>query len=245
MTRAVLFLLFALLTGIAVANERAYTLGTGDLVSIQVFGEPELSLQIRLDDSGKIAYPLLGELPVAGLTLSGLEQMLLKRLKGPYLLDPKITVSIAEYRQFFINGEVSKPGGYAYIPGLTLRKAIALAGGMTEFASVDRITLIREGDAKKNEVFTKMETRVLAGDIITVKEYKKVFIHGEVKKPGSYSFHPELTVRKAIALAGGLTPRGSEDKVKRQQDEGVEKLVKTLDEKVTPGDLITVGERFF
>lgn len=234
-----------MLVASAGAFDRAYTLGTGDVVSIQVFGEPELSLQLRIDDSGNIAYPLLGELPIAGQTLNGLEQILITRLKGGYLIDPKVSVSVIEYRQFFINGEVSKPGGYPYIPGLTLRKAIALAGGMTELASVDRITLIREHDVSRTEVSVDMEAKVLAGDIITVKEYKKIFIHGEVRKPGSYGYSPDLTVRKAIALAGGLTERGSEGKVTLQPDNGTGKRVELLDEKVTPGDLITVGERFF
>ena len=225
---------------------RAYTLASGDVVQIKVFGEDDLSLKIALNDEGNIAYPLLGELPVTGLTVRALERLIYDGLKGRYLINPKVSVSVAEYRKFFVNGEVNNPGGYAYIPGLTLRKAIALSGGMNERASDERIFIIHDGDKKKESKKADMAMLVFAGDIITVKEYKKIFVHGEVKKPGSYSYVPELTVRKAISLAGGLSDRGSSDKVSIIKDgKAKEKHDMSLDSPMQPGDILTVGERFF
>ena len=146
----------------------SYRLGPGDRVSIKVFGEEDLSLEARLSDGGTIPYPLIGELQVSGLTIGELEKKIITKLDGEYLINPKVTVTILEYRQFFINGEVQKPGGYAFIPGLTINKAISLAGGFTELASHNSIFILREG--RQQAIKADLNTFVLPGDIITVKE---------------------------------------------------------------------------
>ena len=89
-----------------------YRLGSGDLINIVVFGESDLSLEVRLSDAGTVSYPFLGELKVKGLTSRDLEHLLTEGLKGDYLVEPRINVSVAEYRQFFIAGEVASPGGF-------------------------------------------------------------------------------------------------------------------------------------
>ena len=96
--------------------------------------------------------------------------MLVRGLKGDYLIDPKVSVRIIEYRDFFVNGEVKKPGGYPFKPGLTLRKAVAVAGGLTERASESRITVIREQDGEKEKLRASMDTPVMPGDIITIDQ---------------------------------------------------------------------------
>ena len=95
-----------------------YRLGAGDTISIQVLGEDDLKRQVRLSDAGTISFPFLGELKVKGLTVGELERTITNGLKGRYLLNPIVNVSIQEYRQFFINGQVQKPGGYPFLPGL-------------------------------------------------------------------------------------------------------------------------------
>jgi len=153
------------------AVDKNYRLGAGDHVDIAVFGEKDLSLVARIGDNGRISYPFLGEMLVAGLTLDALEKRVRDALAGDYLVDPKVTVSVTEYRPFFINGQVRNPGSYPFQPGMTVRKAVSLAGGLTERASERKITLIPESQkgAKKGRGVA-MDDSVGPGDIITVEE---------------------------------------------------------------------------
>ena len=89
------------------------------------------------------SYPFLGEVVARGLTPNQVEQKIVEGLKQGYLVDPKVSLSQIEYRPFYINGEVQKPGSYPFQPGLTLEKAIALGGGLTERASMKRVTILR------------------------------------------------------------------------------------------------------
>ena len=148
-----------------------YKLGVGDVISVQVIGEDELKREkIRLSDAGTLSFPYLGEIRVRGMTVGALEEFITKGLKGRYLLNPQVTVTIHEYRNFFVNGQVDKPGGYAFVPGLTVRKAISMAGGFKERASKEKINVIREDDVKGVPQKVPLEAPVLPGDIITVEE---------------------------------------------------------------------------
>ncbi len=147
-----------------------YKLGVGDKISIYVFDEPDLSKDYTLSDAGTISYPFLGELRVLGLTIGNLEDRIIAGLKGSYLIDPKVNITIREYRQFYISGEVERSGGYPYQPGLTLRKAVSVAGGLKERASKDKIYVIRDGDPDKQRQLIGMDEPVFAGDTITVEQ---------------------------------------------------------------------------
>lgn len=158
-------------TAKAVSPLSSYHLGSGDVISIQVFGEEDLSREkIRLSDAGTISYPVLGEIRVLGLTAGELEQLVTNGLRGKYLVNPKVSVSIQEYRQFFVNGQVEKPGGYSYLPGLTVRKAVSLAGGFKERADKDKIFIIHDTDSGQKPQRADQNAIVLPGDIITVEE---------------------------------------------------------------------------
>ena len=148
-----------------------YKLGSGDLISIRVLGEDDLKREkIRLSDAGTVSFPVLGEIRVRGMTVGALEEHITTGLKGRYLLDPKVTVSIEEYRNFFVNGMVEKPGGYPFVPGLTVRKAISIAGGFKERASREKINVIRDDDATQTPKRVDQNTPVFPGDIVTVEE---------------------------------------------------------------------------
>jgi polysaccharide export outer membrane protein len=148
-----------------------YKLGVGDVISVQVVGEDELKREkVRLSDAGTLSFPYLGEIRVRGMTVGGLEDFITTGLKGRYLLHPQVTVTIHEYRNFFVNGMVDKPGGYAYVPGITVRKAISMAGGFKERASKEKINVIREEDVKGMPQRITLEALVHPGDIITVEE---------------------------------------------------------------------------
>lgn len=148
-----------------------YKLNSGDTISIRVLGEDDLKRdKVRLSDAGTMSFPILGEIRVKGMTAGDLEQYIAKGLKGRYLLNPQVTVSIDEYRNFFVNGMVEKPGGYQFQPGLTVRKAISLAGGFKERASRDKIDIIRDDDPTQTPRRVDMNAAILPGDILTVEE---------------------------------------------------------------------------
>ncbi|KOR30134.1 capsular biosynthesis protein [Achromatium sp. WMS1] len=154
---------------LADSTSSLYRLGPGDKIRIQVFGEPDLSVETIVGDNGVISYPFLGEIRLKGITASFLENMITRRLKGPYLVNPIVTVSILEYRPVYVNGEVAKPGGFPFRPGLTVRKAISLAGGFAERANKDRITVIRESYSRTISQPISLDSEVNPGDIITVE----------------------------------------------------------------------------
>ena len=152
------------------ASVDAYVLGQGDQISIQVFDEPDLSISSTVSASGVINYSYLGDLQVAGKTPYELEQHIAKLLSNGFLVNPSVNVSVDQFRPFFIGGEVRSPGSFPYQPGLTLDKAIALAGGLTERASTRRIFIVKSGDAASSLQKTSLDAAVGPGDIITIKE---------------------------------------------------------------------------
>ena len=154
-----------------------------EFMRMRVLQDPDGSLedavpadrQITFEDlligqNGRISYPFLGELAVAGKTLGALQNSLVEGLKPDYLLDPRISVSIVKYRPFFVNGEVRNPGGLPFQPGLTLRKAISLAGGFTERANTKEMMVIADNDPDHTERTVGLDYQVRPGDIITVKD---------------------------------------------------------------------------
>ena len=149
------------------AQADAYKLASGDVIRVSVLGEPDLTNEeVHLNDSGTFSYPFLGNVKALGKTTDEIESVITKGLSGEYLKDPKVTVSVVEYRPFYIGGEVKAPGGYPYKPGLTMDRAIALAGGLTERASVNRININRGGSAKAAQLATPVEP----GDTITIDQ---------------------------------------------------------------------------
>jgi len=148
-----------------------YRLASGDVISIQVLGEEDLKREkIRLSDAATISYPILGEIKLFGKTVAELETLIRDGLKGRYLVNPQVTVTIVEYRNFFVNGQVEKPGGYPYSPGLTVRKAVSIAGGFRERASKEKIFIISDDDRSQTPRRVDQNAVVKPGDIITVEE---------------------------------------------------------------------------
>ena len=149
----------------------SYRLSAGDVITVRVLGEEDLSKEKqRLTDAGTISMPALGELRVMGKTTGEVERLVADGLRGRYLVNPRVSVTMDEYRPFYINGMVEKPGGYPFQPGLTVRKAAALAGGFRERASLRKIFIIRESDASNEPIRAELDGEVLPGDIVTVEE---------------------------------------------------------------------------
>lgn len=147
-----------------------YKVSTDDEISITVFDEPDLSIEkVKISTEGSISMPLIGKIKVKGLTLAEIEQQIVTILLDGYLKKPNVTVTITEYRPFYIGGEVKQPGSYPYRKGLTIQKAVSLAGGFTARASKSSISLVSETD----KLFVKsvsLNEAVRPGDVITISE---------------------------------------------------------------------------
>lgn len=152
-----------------VAEEAQYVLDDGDRISINVYGEEDLSMEILLSAKGRFDYPYLGAINAAGISMSELQYIIESGLRGDYLIDPKVTVNVIQFRKFYVNGEVNHPGSYDYQPGLTVAKAIAIAGGFTDRAARNKIEKTASKSLETQEIFALSQT-VQAGDIIVVEQ---------------------------------------------------------------------------
>ena len=239
-----------------------YRLGSGDLVRVQVYQNPELSLEMRITDAGTVSYPLLGAVPLAGLTVSGAERLLADRLKeGNFLRQPQVNVSLLQARghQVSVLGQVNKPGRYPLeAAGLRLSDVLAMAGGVAPAGS-DKVWLTgwRQGQAWRQEVDlaslvsavgTDADPLMAHGDLVWVDRQPQIYIYGEVQRPGQVRLERSMTLMQALASGGGLTPRGTERgiRVHRRPTQGpVQVLQHALDDLLQPGDVVYVRESLF
>ena len=152
------------------ASAAEYRLGTGDKVRIVVFNEPSLSGEFQIDDSGTLAMPLVGAIKAGGLTTRDLEKQLTAKLKGGFVRDPKVSAEVANYRPFYIIGEVEKPGEYPYRNGLSILAASAVSGGFTYRASRSKVYIKRANESFERELPLGPTTMVMPGDVIRVPE---------------------------------------------------------------------------
>ena len=147
-----------------------YQLGPNDQIRVTVFRHEDLSGEFELDGEGYFAMPLVGEILAGGLTARQLENEIEVQLKGGgYLVNPQVSLEVLNYRPFYIVGEVRQPGSYAYVNGMTVINAVALAGGFTYRASQSSITITRGGSGG-SEAYAEPQTQVLPGDVIEVPE---------------------------------------------------------------------------
>ncbi len=147
-----------------------YRVGSGDNLRVTVFGEQDLSGEFSVDGSGFFSLPLIGEVRAGGLTVREVERAIVKRLKPDYLKNPSVSVAVLNYRPFYIIGEVQKPGSYAYVSGMKVVNAIALAGGYTYRARENRVLITRTRGAERKKQRANHDTAVLPGDVIEVPE---------------------------------------------------------------------------
>ncbi|THJ23915.1 MAG: hypothetical protein CAF45_006200 [Nitrospira sp. CG24E] len=224
-----------------------YRIGPNDVIRIQVFGEEELSLERKVEGDGKIDFPLLGAVPVEGKTVQELQRYLTSHLASGYLRHPKVSISIVRHRNFYVSGEVKTPGGFPYEEGLTLQKAVAMSGGLTEKSDKTEISVRRVIGQVAESLRLEPDDLIMPDDLIVVAQVKKFYVNGEVKKPGDYAYEKGLTVHKAITMAGGFTEKASKGstKVLRIVEGKEETFEMTLDSLTYPGDIIVVPQRFF
>ncbi len=145
-----------------------YRLGPGDTLNISVYEQPDLTGKYVVDGSGGLAFPLIGRVPAGGKTADEVRAVIATELNNGFLVNPKVTVQVASYRPYYILGEVGKPGSYAYVEGLTIREAVAVAGGFTKIAHEAHIKVTHPGGAG-GTVDETPDDFVEPGDTITVE----------------------------------------------------------------------------
>jgi protein involved in polysaccharide export with SLBB domain len=227
-----------------------YRIGPNDVIRIQVFGEDDLTVESRVSGDGKINYPLLGMLQVEGRTTEELQQELTVRLGSGFVRLPKVSVSIVRHRNFYVSGEVKTPGGYPYEEGLTVQKALSIAGGFTEKAEKQGLKVTRLTEGRAETLTIGPDDVIQPNDILMVAtQNHKFYVSGEVKNPGAYPYAEGLSVQKAIAMSGGLTEKAErgEFKVLRHTKGQEESLAVKLEAPVLPDDVIVAaeGQRFY
>ena len=158
--------------GIVSTNVAAteYTLGAGDRISVTVFRHDDLSGEFQVDSAGRLTLPLIGQIQALGMTASQVERAITERLRPDYLKNPDVSVQVLNYRPFFIIGEVKSPGSYAYIAGMTVVQAVALAGGYTYRAKEDLVLIQRASDVSRAKRPARQTDAVFPGDIVEVVE---------------------------------------------------------------------------
>ena len=147
-----------------------YKLGPGDKIQIIVYGENDLTTNVRIDKSGFISFPFLDDIQVISLSVKDLEKVIHNGLLGNYLVSPQVSVSISQYRPFFIHGQVNRPGGYPYQDDLTFDKAIAVAGGLSSRASNTDWIITRSVKGKIITLKANVATKIYPDDIIKIEQ---------------------------------------------------------------------------
>lgn len=246
-----------------------YVVGFQDVLSILVFGEPDLTKTVAVDADGTFEFPYAGRITAAGLTLRSIKEALEKKLGAGYLVRPQVSVEVAKYRSqnVYVLGEVRVPGQYALTGNMTVLQVLAAAGSPTS-AAAGHVVVTRpagvEPELPQREVGGGSSLRVSIrelqngqlpdgftlkdGDSINVPRAESVYVMGQVKAPGPYVIEGSLTVMQAIAMAGGPTDRGAMGRVKisRRVGDRVEEVKDVkLSDLVKPGDTITVPQRYF
>ena len=225
-------------------------LGPGDAVHVTVFQQPDLTTDARVNESGAIAMPLVGQVKIGGKTTTEAASAISEALKsGGFLKAPQVAVALTTVRsrQVSMLGLILHPGRYPLEESHTrLPDLIAAAGGIAAGGD-ENITVIRDGKAQKINALSK-DFELKGGDTVYVNAAPVFYIYGEVMHAGAYPVKPGMTVMQALSLGGGITPRGSENRIKLRRTGAnggsVEFDVNPVTQ-VMPNDVIVVKEALF
>ncbi len=251
----------ALAQGVPAAG-KTLLLGAGDTVRIAVFQNSELTLETRVDGEGRITYPFVGSVEVAGRTTSELERIVARGLEQNNVLKrPQVSVTLAQFRsqQVAVLGYVNRPGQYVLDMAYSVTGALAQAGGVAPGgADVAVLSRLQDGRTTLTEIdlvqmyrpgATRVEDLAMQqGDVLYVHRAPAFYVYGEVQRPGAQRLEREMTVMQALAAGGGLTSRGTERGLRITRRGGDGALVTEdarLDTRLQPDDVLFVRESLF
>lgn len=252
------------LAGPAMAQEEdAYKLGPGDRVSVNVYGQEDLTTEAEIGVDGTVAMPLLGSVEIAGMTSRVAARVIAKRLEvGGYLQNAHVNLLVTEYNSQSVSvlGQVNKPGRITLRGPTTLTEALAMAGGINQGGG-ERIILVRvndNGDQSRRQFYLRelldrqaedRETvRLASGDTLYVPLMDQFYVNGQVRNPGTYALDRPLNVMQALTISGGMNQRASKDSVvlyRQQKGGGVKEHDAGLYEPIQDGDVLFVKESLF
>lgn len=257
----VLMMCALLLAAPAWSADNDYRMGTGDVLRITVYGQPDLATEARVGDSGNISFPLIGDVKMAGVTPAQGETEIAQRLsKGGFINEPFVTLNVVQYRgqQISVLGRVNRPGRHTLEKVSRVTDVLALAGGIAgdgadtitlvrtrdgkpEYRDIDMIALFQPGGEASNEM-------VQDGDIVNVARQPMFYIYGEVQRPGAFRLERNMSVVQALSMGGGVTPRGTQKglKIMRRDASGaLQQMDAQLADPVKKDDVIYVKESLF
>lgn len=240
----------------------AYVLAPGDRIKVSVFQSPEFSIELRLPDEGVVAYPMVGPIVLAGLTLTQAQQRIAQVLVDKRLVrDPQVVVTVTEFRgtQVAVLGHAVRPGRYVLdSPAIRLSDLMALAGGISPEASdLLTVTGLRQGKPFKLTVdFRRLSTGsdpeldivMQRNDVVYVAVAPRVYLYGEVQRPGALRLEPGMRLLHALAAAGGPTLRGTQRGIRISRVGADGRLAETtpgLHEVLQPEDVVFVPASLF
>jgi protein involved in polysaccharide export with SLBB domain len=151
------------------ATDAQYRLSIGDKLHILVFGQDDVSGEFQIDGAGNITMPLLGQVQAASRTLTELRADITTALDRDYIVNPKVSIEVLNYRPFYILGQVASPGSYPYVTGMDVRQAVAIAGGFTPRARTSTVTVIRQSAQGAVKIEATPDVPVLPGDTIEIQ----------------------------------------------------------------------------
>ncbi len=244
-------------------NRADYPLGSGDVIRIQVFQNPDLTIETRISESGVFTYPLIGEVSVRGMTLLQVEKKIADALQsGGFVRQPQVNIALVQIRGNLVSvlGQVNRPGRFPLeTTNIKLSDILANAGGIIT-ATGDDIAIVtgqRDGKPFRKLVdigaiylFNKPEDDIvlMSGDTVYVHRAPVFYIYGEAQRPGAFRIERGMTIMQALAQGGGPTQRGTEKKLRlsRQMEDGsVKQSTPELGDLVRPNDVLYVNERLF
>jgi polysaccharide biosynthesis/export protein len=241
--------------------------GIGDQIFITVFGQPDMSAEVTVNENQQVTLPLVGTIRVGALTPSAIEKLVAKRLKdGEYLRNPEVSVQVRQVRSQMISvlGEVQRPGRFPILGKLTVLDALATAGGFSQRADQTvfllRRNLLDGGAIQRREIAIHLDSVLAASkgemdmelkhdDVVFVAQQKMFYVHGEVRRPGAYPIEPDLNIMRVLSISGGVTERGSMRRIRIHRmgagDKSAQELTQDLTTPVRSGDVVHVDERLF
>jgi polysaccharide export outer membrane protein len=253
-----LLLVFAVPAGADVSESSEYRLGAGDLLKINVYGYPDMTADVRVDEGGSISYAYVGQVAVGGRSARDVESLVAQKLtSGGFLRSPQVSVLVSDYRsqKVAVMGQVGRPGQYPLRKASSVMDLLAEAGGVVNAAAADEATLLRADGTKRSiDLFAlfdgnpEQNPAVASGDTIYVPRASQFYVYGEVQRPGTYKLERNMTVSQAISAGGGLTPRGTERRatVKRRNEQGKEVKVSVKGaDLLQPDDVLVIKESLF